>query len=422
MKKNLFQLMIAVLLSFNLSSCDSFCIKKDHQMTIYVATDLHLYSSNLIGKDNQTYTKDVLTTDGRVQQYDYELVNALIDTVNSNDVDYLLLTGDLSFNGEKDSHLELVKLLDKIESNCKVLVIPGNHDYNILNSISLIDDKVSSTSTITMEEFKEIYKNYGYENAYSYDEESLSYIYELSEDKWALMVDTTLSEFNQEVDFNVVGGELSANTLSWIESNLKHAKENNIEVIASSHHNLITHNELFESNYSLYNASALKELYAKYDVKLNFSGHLHIQNIQKETINEKDIYDVSMVSILDYGNRYGILDIYENCYDFKTYNLNPKMDFDFKEYSFNWFYEKYYNKQKTLNSLYYKDYDYEAITDFASKINTYYFDGNYKEISKLVKKNQDYVNIIKDKKKDKYIISIMEVNGKEKHTEILIKK
>ena len=95
---------------------------------------------------------------------------------------------------------------------------------------------------------------------------------------------------------------------------------------------------------------------------------------------------------------------------------------DFKEYSFNWFYQKYYNKQLTLNSLYYKDYDYEAITDFASKINTYYFDGNYKEISKLVKKNQDYVNIIKDKKKDKYIISIMEVNGKEKHTEILIKK
>ena len=276
MKKNLFQLMIAVLLSFNLSSCDSFCIKKDHQMTIYVATDLHLYSSNLMGKDNQTYTKDVLTTDGRVQQYDYELVNELIDTVNSNDVDYLLLTGDLSFNGEKDSHLELVKLLDKIQPSCKVLVIPGNHDYNILNSISLVDDKVSSTSTITMEEFKEIYKNYGYENAYSYDEESLSYIYELSEDKWALMVDTTLSEFNQEVDFNVVGGELSTNTLSWIESNLKYAKENNIEVIAASHHNLITHNELFESNYTLYNASALKELYAKYDVKLNFSGHLHI--------------------------------------------------------------------------------------------------------------------------------------------------
>ena len=87
MKKSLFQLMVVVLLSFNLSSCDSFCIKKDHQMTIYVATDLHLYSSNLIGKDNQTYTKDVLTTDGRVQQYDYELVNSNVDTTE-NVIDY----------------------------------------------------------------------------------------------------------------------------------------------------------------------------------------------------------------------------------------------------------------------------------------------------------------------------------------------
>lgn len=422
MKKNLFLVMLTTMLSLSLSSCDSFYIKKSHQMTIYVATDLHLYSSNLIGKDNQNYTKDVLTTDGRVQQYDYELVNELVNTVNENEVDYLLLTGDLSFNGEKDSHLELVKLLDKIESSCKVLVIPGNHDYNILNSISLVDDKISSTPSITMDEFKEIYKNYGYENAYSYDDESLSYIYELSEDKWALMLDTSLSEFNQEVDFNVTGGELSEATLSWIESNLKYAKENNIEVISASHHNLITHNELFESNYTLFNATKLKELYSKYDVKVNFSGHLHIQNIKKETVNEKDIYDIAMGSILDYGNRYGVLDIYENCYDFNTFKLAPNLGFNFEEYAFNWFYEKYYNKQKTLNGLYYKDYDYEAITDFASKINTYYFDGNYKEVSKLVKQNQEYVNIIKDKKKDKYIISIIDVNGKEKHTEILIKK
>ena len=115
-----------------------------------------------------------------------------------------------------------------------------------------------------MDEFKEIYKNYGYENAYSYDDESLSYIYELSEDKWALMLDTSLSEFNQEVDFNVTGGELSEATLSWVESNLKYAKENNIEVISASHHNLITHNELFESNYTLFNAT-----------KLSFSASLY---------------------------------------------------------------------------------------------------------------------------------------------------
>ena len=88
-----------------------------------------------------------------------------------------------------------------------------------------------------------------------------------------------LSNYTVRISFS-----LSANTLSWIESNLKHAKENNIEVIASSHHNLITHNELFESNYTLYNASALKELYAKYDVKLNSDG----------TANVTEIWDIAI--------------------------------------------------------------------------------------------------------------------------------
>ena len=86
------------------------------ETTVFIASDLHLYSNNLISPDNKTYVKENFTSDGRIQENDYELVNELIEEVNLEKPDYLILTGDLSFNGEKDSHLELANLLNKIET------------------------------------------------------------------------------------------------------------------------------------------------------------------------------------------------------------------------------------------------------------------------------------------------------------------
>ena len=169
----------------------------------------------------------------------------------------------------------------------------------------------------------------------------LSYIYPITSDQWVLILDTSNSKFNFEFDMNFVGGELSKTTIEWLETNLSYAKDNNIEVITAMHHNLLVHNELFKDSYTLYNNNELLQLYEKYDVKVNFSGHLHIQSIKQQN----GIYDIANGSILDYGNRYGILDIYENCYDYNTYSLIPNLGFDFKEYSFNVFYDKYYNKQ-----------------------------------------------------------------------------
>ena len=43
--------------------------------------------------------------------------------------DGLILSGDLTFNGEKKSHEELAEKFKKVEkSGAPVMVIPGNHD------------------------------------------------------------------------------------------------------------------------------------------------------------------------------------------------------------------------------------------------------------------------------------------------------
>ena len=219
MKKKLF--LISLLL---ISGCNKIDLG-NLETSIYVVSDIHLYSNNLIGENNINYIKENFTSDGRVQEYDYELVNSLVNDVNKNKPEYLVISGDLSFNGEKDSHLELVKLLDKIEDT-KVLVIPGNHDTYSSNSFSCLNDEVVYTDSITSDEFKSIYKDYGYSDAYSYDNDTLSYIYEISEDKWLMMLDTNQSKYNEEFGMNIVGGSIYENTYKWMEENLKYALYN----------------------------------------------------------------------------------------------------------------------------------------------------------------------------------------------------
>lgn len=393
------------------------------ETSIYIASDIHLYSNNLIGENNVNCVKEKFTSDGRVQEYDYELVNSLVNEVNKNKPEFLVISGDLSFNGERDSHLELVKLLDKIKDT-KVLVIPGNHDTYSLNSFSCLNDEVTTIDSITSDEFKTIYKDYGYSNAYSYDLESLSYIYEISEDKWLMMLDTNQSKYNEEFGMNIVGGFIFENTYKWMEENLKYAYQNNIEVISVSHHNLLVHNHLFNTSYTLFNNEEIIDLFTKYDVKLNFSGHLHIQSIKDTMKNDKEFYDVSSGSLLDYSNRYGILDIYNNYLKYESKKINfIDTSFDFNEYSYDFFYNKYYNKSISLNEYLYLDKAKE-ITSLLSEINCYYFDGDYVNINKVIKENKSLIRLIKRKTKnykESYISTIIEVEKENQHS-LLVKR
>lgn len=403
--------LFSFLFLLSLSSCnkvEEIIPKENFLSTIFIASDLHLFSNNLVDEG----IKEIATNDGRIQEYDYQLVQSLVDEVNASQPNYLVLTGDLSFNGEKDSHLELVKMLDQINNSTKVLVIPGNHDtYNLLSK-SYIDGKSSPVDSVSHEEFKEIYSNYGYTGGISYDEETLSYFYSLDDSTYGLFIDSNISKYNEEEGINLIGGLLFESTLHWIEENLILAKEQGKRVISFMHHNLITHNPLFESRFTLSNSNELLELFSKYDVRLNFSGHLHIQSIKNTIVNNKKIFDICSQSILDYGNRFGILNVYSNCFEYTSKSL---ADEELLDYSFNTFYQKYYDKSLYSFELNYPNNCLELL-DFCSKINAYYFDGDYQEINRLKKENRKIVRFINSKQfNNNYIKSLIGLPNVNQH-------
>ncbi len=274
---------------------------------IITATDVHYLSPKLTDKGN-AFWNTINNSDGKVIQYIDEMMSAFSDDVISATPDVLILSGDLTFNGEKASHEDLAKKLSVIqESGVQVLVIPGNHDINNSSSVKFAGDEYEYVDSVTADEFKEIYADFGINQAESVDENSLSYIYKVNSDLCILMLDTNAYGKNFVQD----------ETYEWLESQLKKAKRKNIQVLAVSHQNLLAHNSLFTFGYQLYDANELLELYNKYDVTLNLSGHIHMQHISTDGITE-----IATSSLAVAPNQYGMIDFNSNGFNYTTKSVD----------------------------------------------------------------------------------------------------
>lgn len=106
-----FILLFIVINVFSLISCKEFD-KGEYQFQFYVASDLHYLSNSLVPDTNEIYLKNVLTSDGRVQELDVEIFDTFIEEIKTNQPKYAFLTGDLTFNGELQSHIDIIKKLN----------------------------------------------------------------------------------------------------------------------------------------------------------------------------------------------------------------------------------------------------------------------------------------------------------------------
>lgn len=79
-------------------------------------------------------------------------------------------------------------------------------------------------------------------------------------------------------------------------------------MISATHQNVLTHNPYFAFGYVLNNAQKVLELYEKYNVKLNLSGHMHIQHSAQNDF----ITEVLQSSAAVYPHQFGILHLTEN--------------------------------------------------------------------------------------------------------------
>lgn len=376
------------------------------QQKIIVATDLHYLAEKLAGNRCQSFMAAVESSDGRVLQYGWEILDAFLDDVIEEKPDLVILTGDLTLNGEKESHEELAEKLEVLSDHgIEVAVIPGNHDINNPYARKFTSDGTVKTDVITADEFSSIYADYGYVAADNRDPASLSYLYKLDDYYWLLMLDSC-----QYDPVNQVGGMIRRDTYEWMEKQLEAAWEEGAQVITVSHHNLFDQSGVsreFYDNCTIEHNEELVSMLYDYDVRLHLSGHLHLQHYKED--EDSGISEVVTGSLVMAPCQYGVMKIWNSGdiqYDAKSVDVDgwakrnsyKNRDLaDFKTFSENFLNQVTYRnavldlRKHTLErKLFFSDEKIDEMARFYARLCVYYYGGRMFEIADTVKSEKAY--------------------------------
>lgn len=344
------------------------------QVTLAVATDLHYLAPELT--DQGVFFQEFIKNgDGKVVQYSEEVTEAFVGQIIDEKPSAVILSGDLTFNGEKQSHIRLAEKLQRIENaGIPVLVMPGNHDMYSSNAASFHEDSYTFVESVSAEKFAEIYQEFGFSEAISRDEKSLSYIVEITPSFRVLMLDINTMDSP---------GTIKSATFAWAEEQLKQAKEDGARVVTVSHQNVLQYNSLFSYGYVMGKNDFVQELYEEYDVICNLSGHIHMQHIAE---SENGLPEIVTSSMIVSPNQYGVLKLKGTVADYHTVQVdvaawakeNGKDNLQgFSDYSHTFMWDTAY--RQAANSLDGSE-NVNSLSTFYADVNTAYFAGRMDEL------------------------------------------
>lgn len=376
------------------------------QQKIVVATDIHYLAEELSGNRCESFMAAVEAGDGQVLQYGWEILDAFIEDMLKEKPDLVVLSGDLTLNGEKKSHEELSgKLYTLLDNDIQVAVIPGNHDINNTMARGFTADGPVKVDTVTPEEFAEIYADFGYVAADERDSASLSYLYKLDDYYWILMLDTC-----QYTPANQIGGMIRRETYEWMEEQLSDAWTDGAQVITVSHHNLLDQSgvsrEFYDNCTIEHNERLIQTLYDGH-VRLHLSGHLHLQHHMQDP--DSEIYEIVTGSLVMSPCHYGVLRVMEDgsyIYDAKSVDVDgwaKRKGYKNKDLSdFTFFCETFLKriaykdalddlrKHTMERKLFFSDERIEKMARFYAELCVYYYEGRVYEIWDSVTESEEF--------------------------------
>ncbi len=246
---------------------------------IMVISDIHLLAPSLY--DNGKAARQLDAGDMKLVLASDLIMQRIADEVIAEKPQLLLISGDLTLNGERASHERLAMHLQRLEqAGVRTLVIPGNHDVMCPYSRQYKGDEATAVPKVTSGEFAAIYDHFGYGKDSQCDPNSLSYTCEPLPGLVLLCIDS--NRYSQDHDTEIeyhTDGAVKPETLEWIKRQLAEAQRGGKRVIAMMHHHLVEHIDgeaLLLPNYIVAGHDEVAQVLREGGVKVAFTGHLHI--------------------------------------------------------------------------------------------------------------------------------------------------
>jgi predicted phosphodiesterase len=214
----------------------------------------------------------------------------VLEHLRRQEIDFLLVPGDLTQHGEQDNHAWLQERLSQLPF--PVYVVPGNHDVPNL----LPDERL-----IGLKDFPYYYRKFGYNNP-----DQLYYTCEVLPGVQLIGLNS-----NQFDNSGKQLGHVDERQLAWLEQVL--AQNQDKLILVMIHHNVVEHvpgqtRHPLGRRYMLDNAPDLLKILKAAGVNLVFTGHLHVQDVACH----EGIYDITTGSLVSYPHPYRLLELRTN--------------------------------------------------------------------------------------------------------------
>lgn len=294
-------------------------------MKIAVMSDIHYLDATLLKNDaaNGAAFQTYLNYDPKLIEFSGPILTKAISQIVAAKPDILLIPGDLTKDGEKVSHETVAKFLKQISNHgIKVFVIPGNHDINNPEAVAYDGNNMSPVPTISANDFADIYAGFGYKDAISRDENSLSYVCQPFNKVWILGIDDCKYYLNGTLA--TVSGVIKDGTMEWILDRLAEAKKKNITVYAMMHHGIIEHysgQETLDPGYVTDNWETNADALINAGLRVIFTGHYHANDITMRAKGKNVLFDIETGSLVTPPSPFRIISIDPNNMNITTRNI-----------------------------------------------------------------------------------------------------
>lgn len=315
----LLSLLLAVVLVFTLT-VPALAAEKPQDMNLRIAvmSDLHYLSPDMIA-DTEDF-EHAFNSDRKLLKESSSVLREMLERVRADKPDILLVSGDLTKDGEQECHAALAKQLQQLQQDVpglKIYVINGNHDirnYNAKN-FNTADGKAVPATRTEPEDFKQIY-DFVYSDptviatftpAEGNKAGGLSYVARPVEGLTVIAMDTCrYSSDNTSIgdDEHETSGAISADLEKWVIEQTAAAKARGDLVIGLEHHGLVPHFDVQPTILPMYLVNGYERIaqeYADAGMSVVFTGHMHAVDIAAMTTKAGNtFYDIETGSALTY--------------------------------------------------------------------------------------------------------------------------
>lgn len=276
------------------------------KLSLYVLTDTHYLSSKMWEEGESINNRE--KGDQVAIKCTPQILRSFFNKIIADkDTEYVLITGDLINNGDRQSHMDFQKELKMLtDAGKKVLVTCATHDYaglgddeNIFHPVFYSKNGCEPAERVYKTELPTLYYDYGHKYADSIHKDSGSYSVLLP------------CGFRLIAIYDNGNGRshcgLFEDGFNWLEKEMIKAGENGETVFLAVHHPVIPPWNIYREivEFEMFGGyKKLSELMCRYGVKIIFTGHTHVHGIKKYTDeNGRYFYDITTSALPSAGGK-----------------------------------------------------------------------------------------------------------------------